>query len=103
MGRGFDFIFEACLVVAFKHQNVYLDTVQAPAHHIDRVVREIGANRVLFGSDWDRISGELGRADGHSNIYTQAFAIIEEAPTPKEEKEWIYWRTAGELYELDMR
>lgn len=60
MGRGYDFIFEVCLLIAFKHQNVYLDTVQAPARHIARAVKELGADRVLFGSDWDRAWREMG-------------------------------------------
>jgi predicted TIM-barrel fold metal-dependent hydrolase len=34
MGRGYSFIFEMSLAIAFKHANVYFDIVQAPADHI---------------------------------------------------------------------
>ena len=100
MGRGYDFIFEVCLLVAFKHMNVYLDTVQAPPQHIARAVREIGANRVLFGSDWDCIWREMGRADGRSNIYSQAFEVLDQAGLSADDREWVLGRTAAELYQL---
>lgn len=100
MGRGYDFIFEVCLCIAFKHLNVYLDTVQAPARHIARAVAEVGADRVLYGSDWDRIWRELGRADGRSNIYRQSLSPIEEAGLAKEDRDWVLGRTAAELYRI---
>ncbi len=100
MGRGYDFIFEVCLCIAFKHLNVYLDTVQAPARHIARSVEEIGANRVLFGSDWDRTWRELGSADGKSNIYRNALNVLHEARLSDTDKEWVLGRTAAELYGL---
>ena len=42
MGRGYSFIFEMALAVAYKHPNVYFDIVQAPPEHIERGVRGIG-------------------------------------------------------------
>ena len=89
-----------CLLIAFKHQNVYLDTVQAPAKHIARAVKEVGADRVLFGSDWDRVWREMGLAGGNSNIYRSALAVIEEAGLSADEKEQVLSRTAAELYRL---
>lgn len=100
MGRGYDFIFEVCLCIAFKHLNVYLDTVQAPARHIARAVAEIGANRVLYGSDWDRTWRELGHADGKSNIYTQTLSVVDDAGLSPDDKNWVLSRTAAELYRL---
>ncbi len=100
MGRGYDFIFEVCLCIAFKHLNVYLDTVQAPAPHIARAVAEIGADHVLYGSDWDRTWRELGRASEHSNIYRQTMAPTLEAGLDAEAKSWIFGRTATELFKL---
>jgi predicted TIM-barrel fold metal-dependent hydrolase len=40
------------LAVAYKHPNVYFDIVQAPPGHIERGVQELGADRIMFGTDW---------------------------------------------------
>jgi predicted TIM-barrel fold metal-dependent hydrolase len=100
MGRGYDFLFEICLFIAFKHTNVYLDSVQAPARHIARAVKEIGADRVLFGSDWDLVWRELGQSDGQSNIYSNALAVLRDAGLSQEDQDWVLRRTATELYQL---
>ena len=51
MGRGYSFIFEMALAVAFKHENIYFETSQAPAEHVKKAVSELGPERVVFGTD----------------------------------------------------
>jgi Amidohydrolase len=52
MGRGYSFIFEMPLAIAFKHPNIYFDVVQATPAHIERAVEELGADQIMFGTDW---------------------------------------------------
>jgi predicted TIM-barrel fold metal-dependent hydrolase len=97
MGRGYDYIFEISLAIAFKHMNVYLDTAQAPARHIRRAVSEVGADRVVFGTDWSMSWRYAARP---SSIYAQAFAEIDAAGLTAEEREWVMGRSAAQLFRI---
>src|SRR5262245_33477838 len=52
MGRGIDHYFESALAVAMRNTNVYFDTVTTTAAHLRRAVHTIGAERIMFGTDW---------------------------------------------------
>ena len=52
MGGRFLRHFEGALMLAFRHKNVYLTTSGAPSEFIARAVAEIGADRMIWGSDW---------------------------------------------------
>ena len=95
MGRGYNFISEICLALATKHDNVYLDTVQAPAEHVARAVREIGAERVIYGTDWDPTWRPLNLPEG---IYPRTLAVIDRVGLSDEQKEWVLAKTAASLY-----
>ena len=95
MGRGYNFIFEICLALATKHDNVYLDTVQAPAEHVARAVREIGAERVIYGTDWDPTWRPLNLPEG---IYPRTLAVIDRVGLSDDQKEWVLAKTAASLY-----
>ncbi len=98
MGRGYDYIFEISLAIAFKHMNVYLDTAQAPAKHIRRAVSEVGADRVIFGTDWSMSWRYAARP---STIYAQALAEIDAADLSSNEREWVMGRSAVQAFGLD--
>ena len=95
MGRGYSFIFEVALAVAFKHYNVYLDTVQAPAEHIARAVSELGADRVLYGTDW---SMSWRQANMPNGIYNNTLAVIEDASLSAADKEWVLGKTCASVF-----
>lgn len=101
MGRGYQYIFEMALAIAYKHLNVYLDTVHAPADHIARAVREVGADRVMFGTDWCLTwrQVELGPT---TNIYSNGLAEIDEAGLSDDEKEWVLGKTAASVFGLTL-
>ena len=96
MGRGFLFIFEVALGIAYRHLNVYLDTVQAPADHIARAVRELGADRVLFGSDWVPTWTQGYASMG--GLYANALAAVNDAELSDDEADWVLGRTCAELF-----
>ena len=96
MGRGYDYLFEMCLIVAFKHDNVYLDTVQSKPAHVKKAVEEIGAERVIWGTDWEQTWAALKTPEG--DLYTRSLAIVNEAGLSETEKEWVFGKTAAKLW-----
>ena len=97
MGRGYDALFEICLMIAFKHDNVYLDTVQSRPEHVARAVAEIGADRVIFGTDWEQTWAALSSP---SDIYTRSIKIVDDSGISESEKEWVFGKTASMLFKM---
>lgn len=95
MGRGYDALFEMCLLVAYKHENVYLDTVQTRPDHLARAIAEIGAERVMFGTDWEQTWCAVREP---ADLYTRSLAIVEESDISEAQKEWVLGKTAATLY-----
>ena len=95
MGRGYNFIFEICIALAMKHDNVYLDTVQSPPEHVARAVREVGAERVMYGTDWDPTWRPLNLPEG---IYGRTLAVIDDVGLTDDQKEQVLGKTAAALY-----
>lgn len=95
MGRGYDALFEMCLLIAFKHENVYLDTVQSKPGHVKKAVAEVGAERVIFGTDWEQTWAALKTPE---DIYTRSLAVVDDAGLTEEQKEWVLGKTAATLF-----
>jgi predicted TIM-barrel fold metal-dependent hydrolase len=95
MGRGYSFIFEMSLAIAFKHANIYFDIVQAPADHIERAVSELGADRIMFGTDWS----PTWRVEA-GDIYRKNLKKVDELNIAADAREWIKFRTAATLFKL---
>ena len=95
MGRGYDMLFEMCLLVAYKHENVYLDTVQTRQDHLARAVAEIGAERIMFGTDWEQTWRALKTP---ADLYTRSLAIVHESGISAAQQEWVLGKTAATLY-----
>ena len=85
------------LAVAYKHPNVYFDIVQAPPEHIERGVRELGADRIMFGTDWS----PTWRAEA-GDIYKKNLQKVESLEISDESEDWIRWRTAAKLFRLQI-
>ena len=95
MGRGYDALFEMCLLVAYKHDNVYLDTVQTRPDHLKRAVSEIGAERIMFGTDWEQTWCAIKEP---SDLYSRSLAIVEASDIAHRDKKWVLGETAAKLY-----
>lgn len=98
MGRGYDALFETCLMIAYKHDNVYLDTVQSKPEHVAQAVAAIGAERVIFGTDWEQTWAALKTPE---DLYTRSLAIVEKSGISEAEKAWVLGRTAATLFGID--
>ncbi len=94
MGRGFRASFDACMVIAMRNTNVYFDMTESPSEHVREALQRIGPERIMFGVDLSAIS--LNYA------YEHGFRELNGAKPNAEEKEWIAWRTANKVYQLNL-
>ena len=97
MGRGFERYFEACLSVAMRNPNVYLDTVQTTPHHLRKALDILGPDRIMFGSDW---SPTWRWVTEPADYYTLRKQLLDEAQLSDEERQSISWRTAARVFRL---
>lgn len=95
MGRGYEFIFEMCLAVAYTHPNIYFETSQAPAAHVARAVQEIGADRVMFGTDWTHT---WRAANSGKGIYRRSMDVIDAAGLAPEDRAMVMGGTAAAVF-----
>lgn len=100
MGRRIPHLFENALSVARRNVNVYFDTVGTTGEHIRRAVDEIGANRIMFGTDW---SPTWRWVTEPTDYYTMRKEILDKANLTESEREQIEWRTAAEVFKLNLR
>lgn len=94
MGRGIRTSFDACLTVAKRNANVYFDLTDSRAEHIREALDELGAHRIMYGTDLHGLSVNYAQEVG--------FEIVDGANPTEEEREWISWRTADKVYQLGL-
>jgi uncharacterized protein len=99
MGRSVTFYFEMCMMVAMRNENVHFDIVGTSSDHLRQAVETIGANRIMFGTDW---SGSWRWVVDPEDVHTRHKRIVEEAGLSDKQKEWIYWRTANKVFNLKL-
>jgi len=91
----------ATMFALAAHPNIYLkltiNTVRdarrgkaTPETFIGRAVKEFGARRIAWGSNFPASEGSLKQIVEES---TKALSFL-----PAEDQEWIFWRTAATLY-----
>jgi len=56
MGWGIRTAFDACTVIAKRNANVYFDLTDSRAEHVREAIDEIGAQRIIFGTDLHGLS-----------------------------------------------
>jgi predicted TIM-barrel fold metal-dependent hydrolase len=91
--------FEAAMMLARRHKNIYLTTANAPAAFIAKAAEDIGPQRMIWASDWAWRSVkppsptlQLGHA---ANL-----AELNQANLSQAQKEQILSRTLAELLQL---
>ena len=99
MGRGILHLFENALSVAKRNTNVYFDILQSSGEHIRRAVDTIGAGRIMFGTDWSPTWRWLREP---ADRYTMQLNILNDANLSASEREQVEWRTAEEVFRLDL-
>ena len=61
-----------------KHPNVFVDTSWQPAEVIGEAVRRVGAERVLFGTDWPFVGNNVNIGLARIRDCIQAGSLTEE-------------------------
>ena len=99
MGRSIPHLFENALSVARRNVNVYFDTVGTTGEHIRRAVDQLGAHRIMFGTDW---SPTWRWVTEPTDYYTLRKGVLDKANLTPSEREQIEWRTAAEVFKLNL-
>lgn len=95
MGRGLTRFFESTLTVAFRNQNIYVDTSDTTVEHLIKFVKTIGADRVLFGTDWSPTWQFLQDPGG---VHDNAINTIDSAKFNDSDLEKIYYQNTKKVY-----
>ena len=82
MGRGIRTSFDACTVVAKRNANVYFDLTDSRAEHLREAIDEIGAHRIMFGTDLHVLSVNYA--------YEVGFEVVGGARPTEEDLEWTW-------------
>ena len=102
-GASFDHLdgFEA-LRVAYSFENVYMDTSKTTARIITEAVKGIGAERVVYGSDWNRPEMKTYGPFHYRMAYQHWWGLnqIALADITEEQRDTILYRTAMRLLKL---
>ncbi len=86
MGGARDDFFVAAMDVARKHDNVRFNTSQTTPENLTQAVREIGAERIFFGTDWYGLdTPETAEVNQHS----KQLAIVEKTEMSDRERELV--------------
>lgn len=88
MGKYDVTFFEYAMMLARKCPNVYLTTSNTRQEFIERAVEEIGAERLIFGSDWSMQHGILGVRQGF-DVYEKNLDVVRNARLDDAEKALI--------------
>jgi predicted TIM-barrel fold metal-dependent hydrolase len=92
------------LMMAYQHDNVFLETSKSRTDVIEKAVAEIGSARILFGTDWVRekphTTGAMSERPGH--LYDWNINAIEQAKISDEDKEKIFYRNVQSLLGLNV-
>jgi len=98
MGRGIGYYFDTSLAVAMRNTNVYFDTVGTSGSHLRIAVDKIGAERIMFGTDWSATWRWISKP---ADLYTIRLKTLDEAKLSDSEREQILWKTATRVFKIE--
>lgn len=86
----------------FSFDNAYCDTSKSTPEIVSEVVRGIGVDRVMFGSDWNRPELKTYGPFHMRNIYQQWYNlnVIAEADLTEDQRDAILYKSARKLLKL---
>ena len=99
MGRSLETYFEPSLTVAMRNSNIFFDVVGTSPKHLRIAIDAIGSDRIMFGSDW---SATWRWLSDPAPLYTIRKNVLKAANLSEEEKENILWRTADNVFKLNI-
>lgn len=98
MGRGITRYFDSAMVVAMRNVNVYFDVVGTSPEHLRLAIDKIGADRIMFGTDWSTTWHWLRVP---ATLHQIRLKVLGDARLTDAEREQILWKTAAKIFRLD--
>ena len=85
---------EIALMVAMKNDNVYLETSKAVVPILQKALEEIGADRILFGSDWLRPEALIfgPKSERSAHLYERNLEVIARLQMTDEDREKVLYK-----------
>jgi predicted TIM-barrel fold metal-dependent hydrolase len=99
MGKHDTWFFEGALMLARKRDNVYLSTSNTRREFVARAVEEIGAERLIWGSDWSMQHGILGLRQGF-DVHAINLDVVRQAGLSEDEQRLILGENLARLLGL---
>ena len=99
MGRSLHH-FETALMVAMRNVNVYFDIVDSCPEHIRKAVDKIGAERLMFGTDWCPTTRWISQP---MDCFSTHKKLLDDANLSPDEREQIEWKTAAKVFRLNLK
>lgn len=98
MGRSIERYFEAALTVAMRNMNVYFDSVGTSPQHLRQSVDKLGADRIMFGTDWSTTWHWLREP---ATLHEIRKKTVDDANLSDAEREQIMSKTAAKLFKIE--
>lgn len=92
------------LLVAYSHENIFLDTSKTTSATIEKAVTQIGASRLVFGSDWTggKVLTHGPTASRECHLYSRNVRVVQEARIPERDKDLILYENLKQLLRLPL-
>ncbi|MSP33059.1 MAG: amidohydrolase [Pseudolabrys sp.] len=98
MGRGIGRFFDSAMTVAMRNVNIYFDVVGTSPQHLRFAIDKIGADRILFGTDWSTTWHWLSVP---ATLHEIRLKVLDDARLSASEREQILWKNAIRLFKLE--
>ncbi len=98
MGRSIQHLFDNALMVASRNTNVYFDIVDSSSQHIRQAVDRIGAQRLMFGTDWGGVTRWVREPYG---VVEKHKRLLDGANLSSSERAQVEWKTAANIFRLN--
>jgi len=98
MGRSISRYFDTVMSVAMRNVNVYLDVVGTNPQHLRFAIDKLGADRIMFGTDWSTTWRWLSVP---ATLHQIRMKVLDDAKLTQAEREQILWKNAARLFKLE--
>jgi len=98
MGRSITRYFDGAMTVAMRNVNIYFDVVGTNSQHLRFAIDKLGAERIMFGTDWSATWRWLSVP---ATLHQIRLKVLDDAKLTDAEREQILWKNAARLFKLE--
>jgi hypothetical protein len=98
MGRSITSYFDSAMTVAMRNVNIYFDVVGTNPQHLRFAIDKIGAERIMFGTDWSTTWRWLSVP---ATLHQVRMKVLDDAKLTETEREQILWKNAARIFKLE--